>query len=289
MIPPFVKTNQPLEMYRDKTPIERMGDQSNLTELYTEEAKRFIRDSGDRPFFLYLPYAMPHLPISAGERFRGRSRAGLYGDVIEAIDWSAGEILGELRARGVDGDTMVIFTSDNGPWHDLPERMLAKGNQPWHTGSKSLLRGAKGTTWEGGPRVPGIFRWPGHVAPGRVSAEMASTLDLVPTLAAAAGAELPTDRVYDGFDLMPLLRGANLSPRKEFYYFLGKRLEGLREGSWKLRYAREGAAPLQPRLFDLDVDPAERYDRYPENRETGDRLLGKLRGFALELKAEVAA
>ncbi len=290
MIPPFVKTNQPLEMYRDKTAVETIGDQSNLTERYTDEAKRFIRESGDDPFFLYLPYAMPHLPISAGERFRGRSRAGLYGDVIEAIDWSAGEILATIKDRGLDGNTMVIFASDNGPWHDLPDRMLAKGNQPWHTGSKNLLRGAKGTTWEGGPRVPGIFRWPGHVAPRQVSAEMASTLDLVPTLARAAGATLPNDRTYDGFDLMPLLRGERASsPRNEFFYFLGKRLEGVREGSWKLRFARDSASrQLEPQLFDLDMDPAERYDRYSENRETGDRLLVRLRAFAQELRADIA-
>jgi arylsulfatase A-like enzyme len=296
MIPPWVKTDAPLRLIRDGEPVETVTDQSGLTELYTREALSFIRSAGSNPFFLYLPYSMPHLPVSTGARFRGRSRAGLYGDVIETIDWSVGEILALLKKQGVDGDTMVLFASDNGPWHNLPKRMLQKGVEPWHTGVKGLLRGAKGTTYEGGPRVPGIFRWPGVVAPRQTISDMASTLDVLPTIAAAAGAKLPTDRVYDGFDLMGVLRGQAKSPRTTYHYYRGAVLEAIREGSWKFRYARQPvsedeakaaeAIPPRPELYNLDYDPAEQYDVYERHREIGDRLREKMRAFAAELKTK---
>jgi arylsulfatase A-like enzyme len=281
MIPPWVKTETPLHLYRGDERIEVMSDQSNLTERYTEEAVRFVREAGDQPFFLYLPYAMPHLPVSTSERFRGRSRAGLYGDVIETIDWSAGEILRTLKERRLDNNTLVVFTSDNGPWHDLPPRMLQKGVHPWHTGTKGLLRGAKGTTYEGGPRVPCIVRWPGVVEP-RTVMDMASTLDLFPTVTAAAGATMPPDRVYDGYDIGPLLRGSTSAPRNRFYYFLGARLEAIRDGSWKCRLAAKASGP---ELFNVDEDPAEQYNRYTDNREVADRLIGEMRRFDQEVNA----
>ncbi|MCX6606098.1 MAG: sulfatase-like hydrolase/transferase, partial [Acidobacteria bacterium] len=165
---------------------------------YTDEAIKFIKASKASPFFLYVPFAMPHLPVSVPKDRQGRSRAGHYGDVIETLDWSVGEILRTLKEEGLDQSTMVVFASDNGPWHDLPARMLAEGVEPWHTGSKGLLRGSKGTSYEGGPRVPGIIRWPGTVRPGQVSQDLASTLDLLPTLLDAAQIPLPKDRVYDG-------------------------------------------------------------------------------------------
>jgi uncharacterized sulfatase len=172
--------------------------------------------------------------------------------------------------------------------------MLQQGNEPWHTGTKSLLRGAKGTTYEGGPRVPGIVRYPGVVPARQVCADPASTLDLLPTLAAFAGAEMPKDRVYDGFDLGATLRGKAPSPRTSFHYFLGAQLQGIREGAWKFRYARpwagEGATATEPpqrELFHLDHDPAELYNvaaRYPE---TAAKLEAKMRAFAAELKAQI--
>lgn len=295
MIPPFVKTTRPLDLYRNKQPIERVTDQSTLTERYTAEALSFIRAAGNNPFFLYLPYAMPHLPISTSQRFRSRSRAGLYGDVIETLDWSAGEILRELKARKIDGDTLVIFASDNGPWHNLPARMLQNDNEPWHTGTKGLLRGAKGTTYEGGQRVPCIARWPGVIPARQINSDIVSTLDVLPTMAAAAGATLPRDRVYDGFDLLPCVRGAARSPRSVFHYFRGRTLEAIREGSWKMRLAAvvqgEGqsapAGPPQPELFNLDADPAEQYNVYERNRALADSLLIKMRAFAQELKAQL--
>ncbi|MDX1983994.1 MAG: sulfatase [Bryobacteraceae bacterium] len=293
MLPPFVKTDKPLELYRDTKPIEHPVDQSTLTERYTAEAVRFIRSAGRDPFFLYLPYAMPHLPISASARFRGRSRAGLYGDVIETLDWSAGEILQTLKAQGIDQNTMVVFTSDNGPWLNLPGRMLQSGNEPWHAGTKNLLRGSKGGTYEGGIRVPCLARWPGVIPERQVNADIACTMDLFATIASAAGISLPNDRVYDGLNILPVMQGKTKSPRNVFYYFRGPMLEGVREGSWKLRFARDARSDLKPgdpitaELFDLDVDPAEQYNLYSRNRETGDRLLANLRAFAASLKANL--
>lgn len=283
MIPPWVKTSRPLQLYRDLDVIEEVTDQTTLTERYTQEALRFIRSAGSSPFFLYLPYSMPHLPVSTSARFRGKSRAGLYGDVIETLDWSAGEILATLKAIGQDKNTLVVFASDNGPWHNLPPRMLQKGIEPWHTGSKGLLRGAKGETYDGGLRVPGIFRWPGVIPSEQVIMDMASTLDLFPTLARAAGASMPSDRVYDGFDLMPLLSGAGKPPRNEFFYCRGRALEAVREGQWKLRYTRQAQE-----LFNLDEDPAERYNLYDRHPEVAGRLLKRLRAFAAEIQADVA-
>ncbi len=263
MIPPWVKTERPLELWRNQDAIEIVKDQSLLTERYTDEALRFIRASGDNPFFLYMPYAMPHLPVSAPPSRVGRSRAGLYGDTIETLDWSAGRILAELKARNLDNNTLICFASDNGPWHDLPPRMLAGGVEPWHTGSKGPLRGAKGTTWEGGHRVPFLARWTGRIPAGRTSADMASTLDYFPTLSAAAGIPLPTGRTYDGFNLLPHLEGKAPSPRNEYLYFLGADLHAVRQGVWKYRQVQ--AQP--PELFHLERDPGEQYnvlDREPD-------------------------
>ena len=272
MIPPWVKTARPLQLWRNEDAVELVGDQSNLTVKYTDEALRFIRGAGEKPFFLYLPYAMPHLPVSAPMDRRGKSRAGLYGDTIETLDWSAGEILKALKTQGIDNNTMVVFASDNGPWHDLPARMLAQGVEPWHTGSKSLLRGAKGTTYEGGHRVPFLARWPGTIPGGRTSAEMVSTLDFFPTLTAACGAEMPGDRLYDGFDLMPLLRGEAASPRNDYRYYLGAKLEAIREGPWKYRLAGENP----PELYHLDWDPAEQYNVHDRNGAVAKRLAARL-------------
>jgi uncharacterized sulfatase len=258
MIPPWVKTTTPLELYRDTEPIEHPVDQSTLTERYTREAKRFIRSAGRNPFFLYLPYST-------------------------------------LEEEGLDGNTMVVFTSDNGPWLDLPARMLQKGNEPWHGGAKGLLRGHKGNTYEGGIRVPCIARWPGVIPQRQINSDIACTLDLFTTIARASGAPLPEDRVYDGLDVLPLMQGTANSPRTLFYYFRGRVLEAVREGNWKCRFARhtrddlKAGEPITPELFDLDVDPAERYNVYERNRELGDRLLKRLRVFAEDLSADLAS
>jgi len=272
MIPPWVKTDRPLHLWRNNDAIESVTDQSQLTERYTGEALNFIRNSSGNPFFLYLPYAMPHLPISAPASRRGRSRAGLYGDTIETLDWSAGQILNELKSRNIDNNTLVVFASDNGPWHDLPPRMLAQGVEPWHTGSKSLLRGAKGTTYEGGHRVPFLARWPGTIPGGRISSEMVSTLDFFPTFSAAAAAKVPTDRVYDGYNLLPTLKDQATSPRDNYKYFLGADLQAIRQGPWKYRQA--GKNP--PELFHLDFDPAEQYNVHDRNPDIAHSLASRL-------------
>ncbi len=273
MIPPWVKTEKPLELWRNNEVVERVGDQSRLTERYGQEAVRFIRESGRNPFFLYMPFAMPHLPVSAPVERRGKSRAGLYGDTIETLDAVVGDILREVNQRGLERDTLVLFASDNGPWHELPGRMLANGVEPWDTGSKSLLRGAKGTTWEGGHRVPFLARWTGRIPGGRVSSEMVSTLDYFPTLSAAAGVAMPEGRVYDGHNLLPLLEGrTEKSPRTDYLYYLGARLEAVREGPWKYRQVGEGKGEL----FHLDRDPAEMYDVAGREPEVAMRLAGRL-------------
>lgn len=288
MIPPWVQTKVPLRWYRNGEAGEEVKDQSRLTEIATENAVRFIRDSAARPFFLYVPYSMPHLPVAAAGRFQGRSPAGLYGDVIETIDWSAGRVLDTLHETGVEGDTLVLFTSDNGPWHELPPRMLAGGVEPWHTGSKGLLRGAKATTYEGGMRVPAIARWPGVVQAGQVRQEVCATLDMFPTAANIAGAALPAGRVYDGANLMPLLRGGAGPGQRPFFYFQGKRLEALRRGPWKFRMTpRQGGAPLRE-LFHLDRDPAEMYNVAGREPKIAGGLEQQVRAFAQELGAEVA-
>jgi arylsulfatase A-like enzyme len=224
---------------------------------------------------------MPHLPISAPDSMRGKSRGGPYGDVIETLDWSVGEILRAVREQGMDGNTLVVFTSDNGPWHDLPPRMLAGGVEPWQTGSKSLFRAAKGTSYEGGFRVPGIFRWPGVVRPGQTPADMASTLDLFPTIARMAGAGMPADRVYDGHDLMPMLRDGASSPRKEFVYCQGPRVDGVREGPWKYREADAG-----PELYHVERDPAEMYNVAMREPEIVKRLAARRVAMIAEIGAK---
>lgn len=283
MIPPWVKTDVPLRLYRDSQPIEESPKQNDLTERYTAEAVKFIEASAQQPFFLYLPYAMPHLPVSAS-RFQGKSRQGAYGDAVETLDWSAGEILATLAKHQLDRHTLVVFCSDNGPWLNLPPRMLANGVQPWHTGSPGPLRGAKGTTYEGGPRVPGIFRWPGVVQANMMKMDMASTLDLFPTIVSAAGGSLPTDRVYDGADLLPTLRGEKPTPRQEYFYVLGDRLEAIRQGPWKFRLADANTREL----YHLEEDPAEQYNRAAAEPDLVARLEKRLLAYAAEVGGRTA-
>jgi arylsulfatase A-like enzyme len=294
MIPPWVNTDRPLELYRDTEPIEHPVEQSTLTERYTKEAVAFIREAKNDPFFLYIPHSMPHLPVSASDRFRGESRSGLYGDVIETLDWSVGRVLDVLEEEGIDRRTMVIFTSDNGPWLNLPPRMLQKGVEPWHAGSPGPLRGQKNTTYEGGMRVPCIVRWPGCIPAGQVSEDMATTMDLYTTLIEAAGGRVPSDRVVDGNDILPMLEGRSASTTTELFYLRSNHLEAVREGRWKYRLSRSGRTdliagePLTPELFDLEVDPSERYNVADRHPDIVGKLGMKLEAFAGELGAKHA-
>ncbi len=216
----------PLPILRNEARVEQHPDQAQLTRRYTREAVRFIRDHKDEPFFLYLPHSMPHRPLAASARFQGRSALGLYGDVIEEIDWSVGEVLEALREAGIDEHTLVIFTTDNGatiqPW---PRR-------GYRSGSNGPLRGGKNTTWEGGMRVPCIMRWPGKIPAGRVQTELATAMDFLPTAANLAGAAMPTDRVLDGKDIWPLMSmqaGAE-TPHEAFSFYRDERLQAVRSG-----------------------------------------------------------
>lgn len=281
---PWVQTDVPLALYRGTEIVEHPIDQNTLTTRYTEEAVDFIQDeaNGEQPFFFYLAYNMPHLPIHTTDQFRGHSNAGLYGDVIETIDWSVGEVLTALDDAGVAENTIVFFTSDNGPWLNLPDRMLQEGNKPWHQGTTGPLRGAKATTYEGGTRVPALVRWPGHIESGRDTDALVASPDVYRTLIGAAGAELP-DHPLDGYDVMPFLTGEmEESPRERYYYFMDD-LEAIREGAWKLRVAGDTT-----QLFNLQEDPGERFNRADEHPERVQEMRAQMEAFAEEVGTDVA-
>jgi uncharacterized sulfatase len=242
-------------LMRNGETIERPVDHRTLTQRYTQEAVRFIGANQARPFFLYLAHSMPHIPLARSAAFAGQSAGGMYGDVIEELDWSVGQVLDAVRAAGIERRTLVLFTSDNGPW-------LPFGD---HGGSAGPLREGKGTTWEGGVRTPAIFWWPGTIAPGVVT-EMGSGLDLLPTAASLAGAQLQSDRTLDGVDLSPVLRGAGPNPRQLLYYYWDSELRAIRDGRYKAHFITSGAygageprtEHATPLLFDLAADPGER-------------------------------
>lgn len=249
--------------------IERPVDQTTITRRYTQKAVNYIKENRDRPFFLYLAHSLPHIPLFVFKDFVGRSKRGLYGDVIEEIDWGVGQIMQTLRALDLTEKTIVVFTSDNGPWLAFKT----------HGGSAGPLRAGKGTTFEGGQRVPTIFWGPGQVKPGLIT-EMGSTLDLIHTFAALAGAELPGDRKMDGYDLSPVLKGSGGSPRTDFYYWTRGALHAVRSGRWKLHVRQREEVNYgkvvemeQPELYDLEADISEKYDRAADYPEVVEKLL----------------
>ena len=245
-------------LLRNDEVVERPADQTTLTRRYTEEAVRFIREQRARPFFLYLAHTFPHVPLFASHDFLGQSPRGRYGDTVEEIDWSVGRVLETLKDLGLAERTLVFFTSDNGPW-------LAFDT---HGGSAGLLRGGKGMTWEGGMRVPGIAWWPGTVPAGRVNREIASTMDLLPTALALAGASPPANRVLDGRSMLALLRDPGAGPLHDtFFYYRDEQLFAVRKGPWKAHFITQWAYPdndrvehAVPQLYHLDNDPSERHD-----------------------------
>jgi arylsulfatase A-like enzyme len=238
----------------DEKEIERPADQYTITRRYTEKAVEFIRTHRDQPFFVYLAHSMMHIPLFASPEFDRRSPAGLYGDAMEEVDWSVGQIVATLRELGLEERTLVVFTSDNGPWVVFHT----------HGGSAGLLRGAKGDTFEGGVREPTVMWGPGLAVP-RVVRDMGSTLDLLPTFCSLAGVEPPEDRVLDGFDLTPVLRGEGESPRNEMMYYRAREIFAARVGPFKAHFMTQsgygGDPPLEhdpPLLYNLEEDPAER-------------------------------
>ncbi len=264
-------------LMRNEEVIEFPAVQSSLTERYTEEAVSFIEANKDRPFFVYLPHTMPHVPLHVSERFTNKSDAGVYGDVIECIDWSTGQILDTLDRLGLDDNTLVVFTSDNGPW-------LGKGD---HAGSAHPLRDGKFSIYEGGFRVPCVMRWPGTIPPGTQCPELATAMDLLPSFARLAGVSAPTDRVIDGRDIVPLITGppGAKTPHDAFYYYAGKELRAVRSGKWKLllKHRNKGVAPGA--LYDIEADVREQHDVLAEHPDTTDRL----RDLAVAMLEELSA
>jgi arylsulfatase A-like enzyme len=233
---PYSNDMRPVHLLDGEKVVEYPVVQATLTRRYTERALRFIEKNKDRPFFLYLAHAMPHKPLACSEAFYKKSGAGLYGDVLAELDWSVGQVFAKLKDLGLDDRTLVVFTSDNGPWYG---------------GSTDNLRGMKATTWEGGYRVPCIVRWPGEVAAGKETEELAVMMDLFATTLAATGVALPPDRVIDGKNLLPLLTGHGKGPHEVIYGQQGPRLAMVRDARWKLH--------LLPARDRKDVKPGERW------------------------------
>lgn len=272
---PYSNDMTPRVLMRNTSVVEDNTALDTLTKRYTEQAVSFIRESKDSPFFLYLPQTFPHIPLAASAQFRGKSSQGLYGDVVEELDWSVGEILRTLKETGVDDNTLVMFSSDNGPWYQ---------------GSPGKLRGRKNTTYEGGVREPFIARWPKHIPKGRVSNAVCSMMDVFPTVAGLCGAVLP-EKPLDGLDIWPILAGRKQSlDRDPLLYFNAWDLQCARWGNWKLHVARHNTAAYvpappggihnyilpKPELYNLAVDPDESYDVAAENPDVVTRMQSKI-------------
>ncbi len=266
--------------------VERLlteDDQDQIEEIYTEEALKFIHGNKDKPFFLYFPHTAVHTPIHPGKAFQGKSQNGRFGDWVQEVDWSVGRVLDTLRELKLDQNTLVVFTSDNGPW-------LIKGADG---GSALPLRGGKGSTWEGGMREPTLAWWPGKIAPGSVCDAVAGTIDMLPTCVSVAGGKVPAEPVIDGRDISPLLFGQKTeSQREAHYYFSSYNLQAVRQGPWKLAIATQkesmgkeaaGDATTNPRLYNLDAEIGERTnlaDKHPE-------IVAKLTALAEKMSAEI--
>lgn len=247
-------------------------DMDQITTWYTEKAVEYIKANKKQPFFLYLAHNMPHVPLGVSDKFRGKSKLGPYGDVMMELDWSMGQILKTLKECGLDKNTLVIFTSDNGPW-------VGK-NLKGYSGNADPLKGSKMETWEGGSRVPAIIRWPGTIKAGRVSDELCTTMDLYPTIAKLARAKIPKDRKIDGLDISSFLKGKTQKTQNQtYYYYAYNHLQAVRDKRWKLVLPREkGGAEMNfwqshtkevkhLQLFDLKADKEEQNnvaDKHPE-------------------------
>ncbi len=268
-------------------------DQNQLTTRYTERAVQFIKKNKDKPFFFYLAHAMVHVPLHVSDKFRGKSGVGLFGDVMMEVDWSVGEVMKALKDSGVDDNTLVIFTSDNGPW-------LSYGN---HAGSAGPLREGKGTSWEGGVRVPFVARWPGKIPAGSECREPAMTIDLFPTIAKLTGAPLP-DHKIDGLDIWPLLSGDPnaKSPHKAYWiYYAQNELQAIMSGQWKLvlphKYrtlnGKPGGKDGVPAPYESATTELQLFDLYADVSETTDvsakhpDVVAMLQGYAEEARKDL--
>jgi len=277
---PTARNFPPLPLIDGEKTIEHDPDQTQLTTWYTERAVKFIEENKDKPFFVYLPHSMPHVPLFVSDKHQGKSDQGLFGDVIMEIDWSIGQMLAALKRLKLDDNTLVMFTSDNGPW-------LSYGN---HAGSAGIFREGKGTTWEGGHRVPFVARWPGKIPAGLVSNELCSTIDVLPTCVKLAGGSVPADRIIDGQDIWPLLTQPDAkSPHDVFYYYWDNGLDAIRSGEWKLHFPHTYRSLQGPpgkdgqpngyaqaktglELYNLKADPGEKTDVAAANPEVVAQL-----------------
>lgn len=286
---PYSNDMHPLPLYRDREQLlANVDDQSILTRRYTEEALRFIESSQQGPFFLYFAHTFPHRPLFASERFRNRSEGGTFGDTVEEIDWSVGELLAALEQHGIADNTLVVFTSDNGPWYQ---------------GSPGSFRGRKGQSYEGGHRVPFLARWPRRIAAATISHEPAINIDLFPTCLALAGLSPPDDRTIDGENILDLLTVRDRpSPHDSLYFYHQGELEGVRTGKWKyLRSINHYVWPLPlnkkaggtsehttgplPLLFNLELDPGESYDLTAKYPDVAAQLAEQMTRWEAELAA----
>jgi arylsulfatase A-like enzyme len=283
---PYSNDMEPYYYLRGAERLAEAVDRDHQIRRYTDEATHFIRTQRDAPFFLYLAHAMPHTPLAASQGFKGKSKRGMYGDAVEEIDWSVGQVLDVLRELHLDERTLVVFTSDNGPWYHRGEQ----------GGSAFPLRGGKGSTYEGGMRVPCIMWRPGTIPAGTTCGEVASTIDFLPTFAALAGTQSPTDRTIDGHDIRPLITddGAK-SPWKAFYYYFGNELHAVRSGPWKLRaknnflnddiYRKDAPKDLAtpPALYNLRLDPGEQKSVLKDH----PKIVQRLEGYLDEARADL--
>ena len=268
-------------LLRNTKEIERPVNQNNITKRYTLEAQKFIKKNKNKPFFLYLPHSMPHIPLFVSDEFYSNNPKEAYIRTIQEIDHSVGQILETIKEEGIDNNTLVIFTSDNGPWH-LKLRH--------HGGSALPLRGAKFSTWEGGMRVPTIMRWPGKIPSGSVCKEIAAACDLLPTFAELADAELPKRKI-DGKNIWKLMSGETnaKSPHSNFYYYRGNELRAIRNGVWKLHIAKKNKKQKQPllSLYNLASDISEKNEVSAKNQEVVKRLYSNAQAFDKDIKANV--
>jgi arylsulfatase len=275
---PYSNDMNPRVLMEGTEVIEQTATLETLTSRYAEQAKKFIGENKGSPFFLYFPHTFPHIPLAASPRFRGKSAEGLYGDVVEEVDWSVGEVLGALKQNGLDRNTLVMFSSDNGPWYQ---------------GSPGKLRGRKNTTYEGGVREPFLACWPGKIPAGRTVNGLASMMDIFPTVARQCGAPLPA-KPLDGIDIWPLLGGERESiDRPPLLYFDNWDLQCARWMNWKLHIARHNTAAYtpappggrhsyllpNPELYNLASDPDESYDVAAENPQIVAQIQAKIAGM----------
>ena len=262
---PYSNNQSPLALYQNREKVQEPVNQAALTERYTAETIRFIEQNQNEPFFIYLAHTFPHVPLHASNKFEERSKASLYGDVVEALDWSTGEILSALKRLNLDKNTLVIFTSDNGPYQG---------------GSTGGLRGTKGTPWEGGYRVPFIARWPGTIPAGSVSPAISMNIDILPTIQAVTGASLPEGTLLDGKDMLPLLKGNQQAIHEKLYIFVDERIAGIRTQQWKTvllaryrginRWLPEHDVRL---LFNMEQDPYERYSLADHHETVWEKMM----------------